>query len=208
MLIPSCSTLSFKGLYLFDFETGAYLWSWSMFPTTDHLHCRKSLGGEDTLEKEMATHCSVLAWGIPWTAESSGLQFMGSQKSDPTEWLTNQPTNPRTKVILLDTVSPNLSLDLFLTGQSKSKFYPIWHKNTSFVSTPSLDLLADAMALLSNFLSEHFLDFNISLSSSSLVFCIVYFSSKRTKYSFSLKEKLIHFFFFKLILSVRFVFLQ
>ena len=51
----------------------------------DNLHCRKSLGGEDPLEKEMATHSSVLAWGIPWTAEAGGLQFMGSQESDLTE---------------------------------------------------------------------------------------------------------------------------
>ena len=30
--------------------------------------------------KEMATHCSILAWEIPWTAEASGLQSMGSQR--------------------------------------------------------------------------------------------------------------------------------
>ena len=35
---------------------------------------------EDPLEKEMATHSSILAWGIPWTEELSGLQTMGSQK--------------------------------------------------------------------------------------------------------------------------------
>ena len=39
-----------------------------------------SLGWEDPLEKGMATHSSVLAWGIPWTEEPSGLQSMGSQK--------------------------------------------------------------------------------------------------------------------------------
>ena len=39
-----------------------------------------SLGREDPLEKEMATHCSILAWRIPWTEELGGLQFMGSQK--------------------------------------------------------------------------------------------------------------------------------
>ena len=37
-------------------------------------------GLEDSLEKEMATHSSVLAWRIPWTEEPSGLQSMGSQK--------------------------------------------------------------------------------------------------------------------------------
>ena len=40
-----------------------------------------SLVGEDPLEKEMATHSSILAWEIPWTEEPSGLQSMGSQKS-------------------------------------------------------------------------------------------------------------------------------
>ena len=40
----------------------------------------RSLGGEDTLEKEMATHSSILAWRIPWTEEPGGLQSMGSQR--------------------------------------------------------------------------------------------------------------------------------
>ena len=39
----------------------------------------QSLGHEDTLEKGMATYCSSLAWRIPWTEESVGLQFMGLQ---------------------------------------------------------------------------------------------------------------------------------
>ena len=39
----------------------------------------QSLGWEDTLEKEMATHCSISAWRIPWTEEPGGLQFMGLQ---------------------------------------------------------------------------------------------------------------------------------
>ena len=40
----------------------------------------RSLGGEDPLEKEMATHSNILAWEIPWTAEPCGLQSMGSQR--------------------------------------------------------------------------------------------------------------------------------
>ena len=39
----------------------------------------RSLGHEDPLEKGMATYCSSLAWRIPWTEESVGLHFMGSQ---------------------------------------------------------------------------------------------------------------------------------
>ena len=45
----------------------------------------RSLGQEDPLEKEMATHSSTIAWKIPWTEELGRLQFMGSQKSDTTE---------------------------------------------------------------------------------------------------------------------------
>ena len=40
----------------------------------------QSLGQEDPLEKEIATHSSILAWGIPWTEEPVGLQSMGSQR--------------------------------------------------------------------------------------------------------------------------------
>ena len=40
----------------------------------------QSLGGEDALEKEMATHFSILAWRIPWTEEPGGLQSMESQR--------------------------------------------------------------------------------------------------------------------------------
>ena len=37
--------------------------------------CVRSLGQEDPLEKEMATHCSILAWRIPWTEEPGGLHY-------------------------------------------------------------------------------------------------------------------------------------
>ena len=40
----------------------------------------RSLGWEDPLEKEMATHYSILAWKIPWTEVSGGLQSIGSQR--------------------------------------------------------------------------------------------------------------------------------
>ena len=40
----------------------------------------QSLGWEDSLEKEMAIHSSILAWKIPWTEEPGRLQSMGSQR--------------------------------------------------------------------------------------------------------------------------------
>ena len=54
-----------------------------------------SLDWEDTLEKETATHSSILAWEIPWTEEPGGLQFMGSQRVQ-CKWATE---NTHTHVV-------------------------------------------------------------------------------------------------------------
>ena len=55
----------------------------------------QSLGQEDFLEKEMATHSSFLASRISWTEEPGGLQSMGSKESDMTE----RPTHTYTQVV-------------------------------------------------------------------------------------------------------------
>ena len=47
----------------------------------------QSLGQEDLLEKEMATHSSILAWKIPWTEDPGRLQSRGFKESDMTERL-------------------------------------------------------------------------------------------------------------------------
>ena len=49
------------------------------------------LSWEDTLEKGMATHSSILSWEIPWTEESSGPQYMESERVDMTQQLTHSP---------------------------------------------------------------------------------------------------------------------
>ena len=49
----------------------------------------RSLDWEDSLEKEMATHSSILAWRIPWTEEPGGLQSMGLQ------WLSDEHTGAK-----------------------------------------------------------------------------------------------------------------
>ena len=48
-------------------------------PAVQETHVQ-SLGWKDSLEKEMATHSSILAWRIPWTKESGELQSMGLQR--------------------------------------------------------------------------------------------------------------------------------
>ena len=52
----------------------------------------RSLGREDPLEKEIATHSSILAWRIPWTEKPSGLQSMGSQRVGH-DWVTSLELN-------------------------------------------------------------------------------------------------------------------
>ena len=47
----------------------------------------RSLGQEDPLEKDMTMHSSIVTWKIPWTEGLGGLQSMGSQNSETTEWL-------------------------------------------------------------------------------------------------------------------------
>ena len=47
----------------------------------------QSLGQEDPLEKEMATHSSILAWKIPWTEEPGRLQSIGLQRAEH-DWAT------------------------------------------------------------------------------------------------------------------------
>ena len=50
----------------------------------------QSLGGKDPLEKEMAIHSNILAWRIPWTEESGGLQSLRLQRVNmsftPSSW--------------------------------------------------------------------------------------------------------------------------
>ena len=62
----------------------------------------QSLGREDPLEKEMATHSSTLAWKIPWTEECGRLQSMGSQRIRH-DWATSL------NIIILDMI--NFSAD-------------------------------------------------------------------------------------------------
>ena len=51
----------------------------------------RSLGQEDPLEKEMATHSNILAWRIPWTEEPGGLYPWDHKELDTTERLTHVP---------------------------------------------------------------------------------------------------------------------
>ena len=68
----------------------------------------QSLGWEDPLEKEMATHSSILAWEIPWTKELGRLQSTGLQKVRH-----NLVTQQQQKPIDIDTPEWNFMLEIF-----------------------------------------------------------------------------------------------
>ena len=50
----------------------------------------QGLDWEDSLEEEMATHSSILAWRIPWAEKTGGLQSMGLQSAGHDDWVTKQ----------------------------------------------------------------------------------------------------------------------
>ena len=84
----------------------------------------QSPGQEDVLEKEMATHSSILAWRIPWTEERGGLQSLGSQSQT---WLSDSDSLVSFPVFLLFwfLVSFHVVSDNALWDFSLSKFIDI-----------------------------------------------------------------------------------
>ena len=80
------------------------------------------LGQEDPLEKEMATHSSILAWRIPWTEESGGLQSMGSQRL-----LHNLATEQQQSY--KSSGLPPLNLTLSLTLRTLPLTSHFWHRH-------------------------------------------------------------------------------
>ena len=61
----------------------------------------RSLSWEDSLEKGMATHSSILAWRIPWTEEPGGLRPWGHKESDTTEPRTQHSQSSFHTLILI-----------------------------------------------------------------------------------------------------------
>ena len=115
-----------------------------------------SPGGNDSPEKEMATHCSALAWRIPWTEEPAGLQSMGVTKS--WTWLKGLCTHARldntgsTSIVLhkdsriprawaslhsLPSPSPDakfLSFMKWLKNHLSCEIFPAWSRRETFHS--------------------------------------------------------------------------
>ena len=65
----------------FTMETMTFFFFFFNFTVVKENNRVLSLGQEDTLEKKMATHSSILAWEIPWIEETGGLQSTESQRA-------------------------------------------------------------------------------------------------------------------------------
>ena len=74
-------------------------WGCKEWDTTEQLHIHMY-----PLEKEIATHSSILVWRIPWIEESARLQFMGSQESDTTQQLNHNQGIKRYKLLCINTI--------------------------------------------------------------------------------------------------------
>ena len=86
----------------------------------------QSMDQEDPLEKEMATHPSVLAWEIPWTEESGGLQSMGSQRSQTWLWLNHNNTDSLPSKRRVSSLPEIPCLALFTAPSSVWIWHIVW----------------------------------------------------------------------------------
>ena len=81
----------------------------------------QSLGGEDPLDKEVATHSGVLAWRIPWTEEPGGLPSIGLQGWDTSRRLTHHRAKEgRPRLRRACTPSPHLVVAFYICSREKS----------------------------------------------------------------------------------------
>ena len=86
----------------------------------------RSLGWEDPLEKEMATHSNILAWTIPWREEPGRLQYMQSQRVGH-NWVTNIHTHT--------SFVSSTSFVSFIVSLSKGYHFIIWTQLVSWFQT-------------------------------------------------------------------------
>ena len=102
----------------------------------------RSLGREDPLEKEMATHSSILAWRIPWVEEPGGLQSTGSKRIGH-DWVT----------------SPSLSIysELEITGHNQHHFWKDTIGSNVYIYFESFSVKYWLLPLLTESLAENYL---------------------------------------------------
>ena len=103
-----------------------------------HIAWVQSLGWEDSLEKEMATHSSILAWEIPWTEEPGSLQSTESQRSDKTSnWvhacINNNVTNKSYFSVSLYDPKLNIVLSYVPLALSNKHRFPTFIKKMFFL---------------------------------------------------------------------------
>ena len=98
----------------------------------------RSWSWEDPLEKEMATHSSILTWRVPWTEEPVGYYSpLGRKESDTTEWLIlseQKEQQQQKRLIFVHLSSPKLSQSICAMRSTKMHQESNWVKLALFIS--------------------------------------------------------------------------
>ena len=92
----------------------------------------RCLGRKDPLEKEMATHASVLAWRIPWTEEPDRLQSMGSQRVGH-DWVTKQ--QPLPSIMWQRRFQCGWGVDSILLTPKPHSLQGLWNMEASYITS-------------------------------------------------------------------------
>ena len=101
----------------------------------------RSLGWEDPLEEEMATHSSILAWEIPWTEESGGLQSTGLQRVGH-DWTSEQRNSIMIDMMIMtsemrsvafNSVEPSLNWNCPLPYPNSFSLHCSWYPSSRWV---------------------------------------------------------------------------
>ena len=112
----------------------------------------RSLGQEDPLEKEMATHSSIFAWRIPWMEEPGGLQFTGSQRAGH-DWTESFITDMNILINISWFMWTHISLGFYLCVKLKKFQIFLFHICSWEVHHQSISHFS---FMLSNFFSGFF----------------------------------------------------
>ena len=102
----------------------------------------QSVGQENPLEREMATHSNILAWEIPWTEEPGRLQAMGSQRIG-----YNLATKQQQQWLMVPKWNISVSTEVLLDNTNLVQSHSLWLMNWGSAWRPALSQIRNSLAV-------------------------------------------------------------